>query len=217
MTNKPARVAIVEDNRTTRESLASLVSMEVDMECVGICETAEEAVDKVSGMHPDIILMDIQLPNMSGVQCAQIIKEAMPEVLIVMLTVYEDPQRIFAALRAGACGYILKRSGPDEILGGIRDALGGGVPMTGEIARKVIAQFRQPVKAAREIYRLSDREREILELLAQGFSNKEIAARLNVSVETVRWHLKHIYDKLHVGTRTEAAMKLHQSTDSGLV
>ncbi len=208
MTTNRTRVGIVEDNPTTRESLAKIVEMAPDLECVCVCASAEEGLRRLPKHAPDVVLMDIHLPAMSGVECAAALKDLLPSVLIVMVTVYEDPDRIFAALRAGACGYLLKRSAPEQILAAIRDARSGGVPMTGEIARKVIAQFRAPVVNSAELQSLSPREREVLELVAQGFNNKEIAARLSVTVDAVRWHLKNTYTKLHVNTRTQAALKL---------
>lgn len=208
MTTTRTRVGIVEDNPTTRESLAKIVDMAPDLECVCVCASAEEGLRRLPKHSPDVVLMDIHLPAMSGVDCAAALKEMVPTVLIIMVTVYEDPDRIFAALRAGACGYLLKRSSPEQILAAIRDVRSGGVPMTGEIARKVIAQFRAPVVSSAELQSLSPREREVLELVAQGFNNKDIAARLSVTVDAVRWHLKNTYTKLHVNTRTQAALKL---------
>ena len=159
-------------------------------------------------MHrPEVVLMDIQLPNMSGVECVAQLKELLPSVQVIMVTVYEDPDRIFRALRAGASGYLLKRATPEQVLSAIRDVQQGGAPMSGEIARKVIAHFQNQAVATAEVETLSAREREVLELVVHGFSNKEIAERLSVTVEAIRWHLKHIYHKLHVHSRTEAALK----------
>jgi len=152
--------------------------------------------------------MDIQLPGMSGVECVAQLKESLPSTQFIMLTVYEDPDRIFRALRAGACGYLLKRSTPEQVISAIGDVQQGGVPMSAEIARKVIGHFQNQNAVAAEVETLSPREREVLELVEHGFSNKEIADRLNVTVEAVRWHLKHTYQKLHVHSRTEAALKL---------
>ena len=152
--------------------------------------------------------MDIQLPKMSGVECVTRLKELMPQVQVVMVTVYQDPDRIFCALRAGASGYLLKRATPEMVLNAIRDVRQGGVPMSAEIARKVIGYFQTQPVAAPEIEKLSPREIEILNLIVPGFSNKEIADRLGISIESIRWHLKNIYNKLHVHSRTEAASKL---------
>jgi DNA-binding NarL/FixJ family response regulator len=158
--------------------------------------------------------MDIQLPDSTGVECTAKIKEQMPGVHIVIVTVYEDSERIFQALRAGACGYLLKRAQPEKVIAAIREAQEGGVPMTPEIARKVIGQFRQQAAAAAQVQDLSDREREVLELVMQGLGNKTIADRLGVTVAAVKWHLQHIYEKLHVHSRTEAALKFKQSRGS---
>lgn len=207
MTDAPIKVAIVEDNQVTREGLESIVSMDPGLECICTCPTAEEALRRIPRLKPDVVLMDIQLVNMSGVECTARLKELLPAVQIIMVTVYQDPDRIFAALRVGACGYLLKRSTPEQILAAIRDAHGGGVPMTSDIARKVIGQFREQTQTAAAVENLTPREREVLELVAQGFSNKEIATRLAVTVEAVRWHLKNTYAKLHVNTRTQAALK----------
>jgi DNA-binding NarL/FixJ family response regulator len=205
------KVAIVEDNPTIRESLKTIVSLAEDCECVGTWGTAEDALKVLARQSPDVVLMDIQLPNMSGVECTALLKQQLPAAQIIMVTVYEDPERIFQALRAGACGYLLKRSSPDQVIAAIRDVQQGGAPMSSEIARKVIAQFRQPVEQAAEVDTLSAREREVLELLSHGLDNKEIASRLGVSVDAVRWHLKHIYLKLHVHSRTQAALKFRAS------
>jgi DNA-binding NarL/FixJ family response regulator len=152
--------------------------------------------------------MDIQLPNMSGVECVERLKELMPTVHAIMVTVYEDPDRIFRALRAGASGYLLKRSTPEEVLNAMREVQQGGGAMSGEIARKVIGYFREQTTTTTEVDRLTTREREVLDLVVHGLSNKEIAERLSVTVAAVRWHLKHIYHKLHVHSRTEAALKV---------
>jgi DNA-binding NarL/FixJ family response regulator len=201
------KVAIIEDNPTIRDSLETMVNHAPDYQCVGAWGTAEDALRMLPRQAPEVVLMDIQLPTMSGVECTARLKEQMPAALIIMVTVYEDPDRIFQALRAGACGYLLKRSIPEQIIAAIREVHQGGAPMSSEIARKVIAQFRQPVETAAEVENLSAREREVLELVAQGLNNKDIAGHLGVSVDAVRWHLKHIYLKLHVHSRTQAALK----------
>lgn len=201
------KIGIVEDNRTTREGLATIIDLSPDYQCVCSCDTAEKALTQLPKHAPEVVLMDIQLPGMSGIECAGRLKKLLPDVLIIMVTVYEDPDRIFSALRSGASGYLLKRSAPDQVITAIRDVLQGGAPMSGEIARKVILHFHDQSTTAEEVEKLTAREREVLELVAQGFINKEIADRLSVSVEAVRWHLKHIYAKLHVRSRTEAALK----------
>jgi DNA-binding NarL/FixJ family response regulator len=205
------KVAIVEDNRTIRESLIEFVHKEPEFTCVCACASAEEALKQIPKHQPEIVLMDVQLPNMSGIECTAQLKHLLPAVHIIMVTVYEDTERIFKALRAGACGYLLKRCSPDELLSALREVGQGGAPMSREIARKVIASFQEPVAAAAEVEELSPREREILELLAAGYPNKQIADRLGVSDGTVRWHLRHVYHKLHVRSRTEAALKFRSS------
>jgi DNA-binding NarL/FixJ family response regulator len=201
------RIAIVEDNRIIRESLMEFVQGDAECECVFACATAAEALRMIPKHQPEIVLMDIQLPDISGIECTAQLKQLLPSVQIIMVTVYEDTERIFKALRAGACGYLLKRCIPEELLGAIREVRQGGAPMSREIARKVIASFQEPVAAAAEVEGLSPREREILELLAGGFPNKEIADRVGLTDGTVRWHLRHVYHKLHVRSRTEAALK----------
>jgi DNA-binding NarL/FixJ family response regulator len=201
------RVAIVEDNKTTREGLETIINLSPDFRCVCTCATAEEALRTLPRHEPELVLMDIQLPNMSGVDCVAKLKEVLPASKAIMVTVYEDPDRIFRALRAGASGYLLKRSTPEEMLNAMREVQQGGGAMSGEIARKVIGYFREQTTATEEVNQLTAREREVLELVVHGLSNKEISDRLSVTLAAVRWHLKHIYHKLHVHSRTEAALK----------
>jgi DNA-binding NarL/FixJ family response regulator len=205
------RVAIVEDNQTIRESLTRFVQTAPDFQCVCLCATAEEALQELPGLRPEVVLMDIQLPKLSGIECTAQLKRLMPATQIIMVTVYEDTERISAALRAGACGYLLKRCTPEDLVAAIREARLGGVPMPREIARKVIAAFQQPITATVEVEDLRPSEKKILELLAHGLANKEIANRLGLSASTVRWHLENIYDKLHVSSRMEAVLKYHSS------
>ena len=201
------KVAIVEDNKTTREGLETIVNLSTDFRCICTCATAEEALRILPAKEPELVLMDIQLPNMSGVDCMARLKALLPEVKAIMVTVYEDPDRIYSALRAGASGYLLKRSTPEEVLDAMREVQQGGGAMSGEIARKVIGYFREQTTATAEVDQLTAREREVLDLVVGGLSNKEIAERLSVTVAAVRFHLKHIYQKLHVLSRTEAALK----------
>ena len=198
------KVAIVEDNKTVREGFETLLNRTPGFQCICACGTVAEALKKIPKAAPDVILMDIQLPDSTGVECTAKIKELMH---LVIVTVYEDSERIFQALRAGACGYLLKRSQPEKVIAAIQEAMDGGVPMTPEIARKVIGQFRGQATVAQEMDNLSDREREVLELVMHGHGNKAIADRLGVTVAAVKWHLQHIYEKLHVHSRTEAALK----------
>jgi DNA-binding NarL/FixJ family response regulator len=169
--------------------------------------TAEDALRMLPKHTPEVVLMDIQLPKMSGIECVAELKVLLPTVQVIMVTVYEDPDRIFCALRAGACGYLLKRSTPEQVLTAIRDVQTGGVPMSSEIARKVIAHFQEQETAAADVENLSAREREVLDLVVRGLSNKEIVGRLGITIEGVRWHLRNIYEKLHVHSRTEVLVK----------
>jgi DNA-binding NarL/FixJ family response regulator len=201
------KIAIVEDNKVIRESLMEFVHSDPECRCVCACATAEEALKIIPKHEPEIVLMDIQLPNMSGIDCLAQLKQMLPSTQVIMVTMYEDTERIFKALRMGACGYLLKRCTPEELIAAIREVRQGGAPMSREIARKVIVSFQEPAKAAAEVEDLSPRELEILELLAGGFPNKAIADRLGLTDGTVRWHLRHVYNKLHVRSRTEAALK----------
>jgi len=204
------KVGIVEDSKILREGFETLLNRTPGFRCVCVCGTVAEALKKIPKAQPDVVLMDIQLPDATGVECTAKIKEQLPAVHIVIVTVYEDSERIFQALRAGACGYILKRAQPEKIITAIQEAHEGGVPMTPEIARKVIGEFRGQVRAAQQVEDLTDREREVLELVMHGFGNKAIADRLGVTVAAVKWHLQHIYEKLHVHSRVEAAMKFKE-------
>jgi DNA-binding NarL/FixJ family response regulator len=208
------KVAIVEDNKVVREGFASFVNADPDFSCVCTCGTAEEALEVIPKHQPDVVLMDIHLPKLSGIDCTVRLKQLLPRVQIIMVTVYEDPDRTFKALRAGACGYLLKRCSPEELIAAIHEVRQGGVPMTREIARKVIASFQEPVTTAAEVETLSAREIEILELVAQGFPNKEIARRVGLTHGTVRWHLQNVYQKLHVRSRTEATAKFYTGKSS---
>jgi len=206
------KIAIVEDNKTTREGLETIINLSPGFQCVCTCATAEDALRTLPRHAPEVVLMDIQLPGMSGVDCVAQLKELLPGTQVIMVTVYEDPDRIFRALRAGACGYLLKRATPEQVISAINEVQQGGAPMSGEIARKVIAHFQTQQVSTAEVANLSAREREVLELVVHGFSNKEIADRLSVTVEAIRWHLKRIYQKLHVHSRTEAALKFRPLT-----
>ena len=204
------RVGIVEDNKTVREGFATLLNRTPGFQCVCAAGTVAEALKIIPKTHPNVVLMDIQLPDATGVECTAKLKELLPGLHIVIVTVYEDSERIFQALRAGACGYLLKRAQPEKVIAAVQEAHEGGVPMTPEIARKVIGQFRQQATTATQVEDLTDREREVLELVMHGLSNKAIADRLSVTTAAVKWHLQHIYEKLHVHSRTEAALKFTQ-------
>lgn len=209
------KVAIVEDNKTLREGFETLLNRTPGFHCICTCATVADALKYIPKAMPDVVLMDIQLPDSTGVECTAKLKELLPKVHIVIVTVYEDSERIFQALRAGACGYLLKRAEPEKIIAAIQEAHEGGVPMTPEIARKVIGQFRGQTTAAAEVESLTQREREVLEHVMHGLGNKSIADRLGVTVAAVKWHLQHIYDKLHVHSRTEAALKFRKGQSSG--
>ena len=208
------KVCIVEDNKTLREGFETLLNRTPGFECLCTCGTVAEALRKIPKAQPDVVLMDIQLPDSTGVECTAKLKELMPGIHIIIVTVYEDSERIFQALRAGACGYLLKRSAPEKVIAAIQEAKDGGVPMTPEIARKVIGQFRGQATVVTEVEQLTDREKEVLEFVMHGHSNKAIAERLGVTVAAVKWHLQHIYEKLHVHSRTEAALKFKQGNNS---
>ncbi len=209
-------VAIVEDNAALGSSLKKVVESDATLRCIGVWTTAEDALKKIDAFRPHIVLMDINLPGMSGIEATARLKQYLPDIKVVMVTVYRDHDKIFAALKAGACGYLLKRSNPAEVREAIHDVRSGGAPMSPEIARRVVEAFHQPVKTGPSTVddvKLSKRETEILERLCEGLANKEIADRLDISVETVRVHLKHVYEKLHVRSRTEAAMKFRDSKE----
>ena len=202
-----SRIAIVEDKAVIRNGLEKLVGEMPGCSCVCACGSAEEALRQLPRLQPDIVIMDVHLPNLSGIECTARLKELLPKLLVLMLTVYEDEEKIFSALKAGASGYLLKRSGREEIIGAIEELRRGGAPMTSAIARRVVDSFRaRPADSTPETS-LSRRELEILNCLSRGDSNKEIAGKLALATDTVRWHLQRIYEKLHVHGRTEAAVK----------
>jgi DNA-binding NarL/FixJ family response regulator len=205
-------VALVEDNAGLRHSLELLLEHASGLRCAGVYADAEEALRELPKQAADVVLMDINLPGMSGIECTRRLREAVPAARVIIITVYRDNESIFKALRAGAFGYLLKRATPDEIIRAIHDVHQGGAPMSGEVARKVVEAFQPPAPRGDEAEGLSTREREVLDLLAQGRLDKEIAASLNLSLPTVRFHLKHIYEKLHVRTRVEAALKHKTAT-----
>src|SRR3954466_9500506 len=211
--NLMTRVAIVEDNATLRQYLADLIGSTPGHRCVCACASAEEALVKIPAAQPNVVLMDIHLPGESGISCTAQLRQRLPDLQVIMLTVYKDIKVIFQALKAGACGYVLKRSDETEILDAIAEVRAGGAPMTSEVARMVVRSFMETPKAPApdQTKGLSEREMQILALLAEGFANKEIATRLEISNATVRTHLMHIYEKLHVRCRTEAATKYLRS------
>jgi DNA-binding NarL/FixJ family response regulator len=201
------RVVIVEDHAELRESWQRVVEGSERMECLASFATAEEALRMIPGLVPDVVLMDINLPGISGIECTRRLKREHPEIQILIFTVYKAADKIFEALEAGASGYLLKRTSPEKLLEGIEEVRVGGSPMTSEVARMVVRSFRRPVSSETVEAKLTPREEEILGLLARGFVTKEIASELGISYFTVQTHLKKIYEKLHVRSRTEAVLK----------
>jgi DNA-binding NarL/FixJ family response regulator len=197
-------VAIVEDNAVMRKTIRRWIDSAPDFRCVFSCATAEEAWSEIPGFRPDVVLMDIHLPGESGIACTARLKQELPELQVIMLTVYRNQELIFQALQAGACGYLLKRSSPSELLKAILEVRSGGAPMTSEIARMLVEAFQKKPASPAPADGLTTREAEILARLSEGLSNKEIAERVKISYDTVRTHLRHIYEKLHVRGRTEA-------------
>ncbi|WCJ58405.1 response regulator transcription factor [Fontisphaera persica] len=200
-------VAIVEDNDQLRGTLARVIDRAEGFRCVGQHASAEDALAALPQQKPDVVLMDINLPGLNGVECVRRLKPLLPQTQVVMLTVYEDTDNIFNALAAGASGYLLKRTSRDELLAAIKEVHAGGSPMTAHIARKVVQSFQRAGPSPQPAENLSPREQEVLDLLSQGFLYKEIAERLGVSYETVHTYIRRIYEKLHVRTRTEAVAK----------
>ena len=208
-------VAIVEDNAGLRHTLQRMLNHTPGIKCVGAWADGHTALLKIPALKPDVVLMDINLPGMGGIECTGRIKALLPDTLVLMVTSYEDTDNIFKALKAGASGYLLKRALLDEILEAIRDVRSGGAPMTSEIARKVVQAFREPPPAQAPAAVLTTREREMLELLCQGFINKEVADKLQISYNTVKVHFSNIYKKLHVRSRTEAVLKfMHEHKET---
>ena len=200
-------IAIVEDVRGTRENLMELLKRSPGLKCVGAFASAENALRDLPALAPDVVLMDVNLPGMSGVQCTAQLKARLPKTQFLMLTAYENSELIFESLRAGASGYLMKNTEPDEILAAIEQVHAGGSPMSMQIARKVVSHFQEIKKPSSEFEQLTPRELEILSLLAKGFLYKEIADQLKISLHTVRGHLHLVYEKLHVQSRSEAIIK----------
>lgn len=200
-------VSIVEDQAGLRQSIAEYVNGAAGYRCVSAYASAEEALKGLPQDGPQVVLMDINLGGMSGIECVRKLRELAPTMQILMLTVYEDSELIFKALAAGASGYLLKRSPPPQLLEAIADVVVGGSPMSSAIARKVVQSFQTPRRQTEEHAALSPREREVVEALARGDAYKQIADRLGISIPTVRTYIRRIYDKLHVHTRTEAVAK----------
>jgi len=206
-------VCIVDDNKDIRSALEQIIFMSEGYKMLGSFPSGEEAVEKIPALKPMVVLMDINLGGMSGIECVRRLKPVTPDILYMMCTVYEEDEKIFEALRAGASGYILKKTAPGKLLDAIKELSEGGAPMSSQIARKVVAAFSksktvsEESSSADDIAALSNREKEILELLSKGMLYKEIANSLYISPETVRKHVYHIYEKLHVNNRVEAVNK----------
>lgn len=205
--NVPVRVAVVEDQSSIREGLAFLIDSAPGFQCAAACGSAEQALEVLPQVNPDVVLMDIGLPGLSGIECIKQLKVLTPRAQIMMLTVFEDHDRIFRSLQAGATGYLLKKEPPEQLLYAIADLHTGGSPMSNQIARRVVEEFQRPTQSTQTFDTLSKREQEILTQLAKGYLYKEIADHLSISLDTVRTHIRHIYEKLQVRSRTQAINK----------
>jgi len=201
------RVSLVEDDEGIRESLANLIGRASGFRLVSSYGDAESAIQDLPTQHADVALVDINLPGLDGVECVRQLKPQMPTAHFVMLTVYEDNERLFRSLQAGADGYLLKRTAPAQLVAAIREVHGGGSPMTPQIARRVVQYFQFSTKAGSELDTLTPREHVFLEHLAQGYRYKEITEKMGISMDTVRSYVRTIYEKLHVHSRTEAVVK----------
>lgn len=201
-------ISIVDDEAKLRQSIATFVNGSPGFKCVSSYSSAETALQHLAADKPDVVLMDINLGGMSGIECVEQLKAKSPEMQILMLTVYEDTEKIFRALAAGANGYLLKRSSPTKLLQAIREVHGGGSPMTSSIARKVVASFQKSAAGSSEKHgQLSPREEAVLDGLAKGWTYKQLASELDISIDTIRTYIRRIYEKLHVCSRTEAVAK----------
>jgi DNA-binding NarL/FixJ family response regulator len=213
--NAPVNICIIEDHEDIRNGIVFIINTYPGFHCTAY-RNGEEAIRDFERAVPDAVLMDINLPGMNGIECTRVIKEKHPDALIMMCTVFEDSEKIFDALKAGASGYILKRTAGETLIEAIKELLRGGAPMSSDIARKVVNSFREERTREKPDYpELTNKENEILTLLADGYGNKEIADRLFVSVNTVRTHIYHIYEKLHVHNRVEALNKIKKTTQKG--
>lgn len=203
----PIKVFFVEDKPGVRDSWVKLINSLPGFSCSNTCASGEEALRLIPAANPDVVLMDIFLPRMSGIECTARLKLHLPKLQILILTAVEDDELVFMALEAGADGYLLKRTTPENLRAAMLDVLGGGAPMTSEIARRVVESFRRAGKHLKPAMHLTTREEEVLILLSKGYSNKEIASQLSIGTETVGSHLKHIYEKMHVRSRAEAVAR----------
>ncbi len=204
-------VTITDDKRDIRDGIQIMLESVEDIACAGVFKNGKSSIQDIPNLNPDVVLMDIGLPDISGIDCVRILKQQMPQVAIIMLTVKSDDESIFKSLKAGACGYLTKNVFPSKLLDSIREAQNGGAPMSTPIARRVVSFFNGSKNPA---YNLTEREQEVLTLLCQGKSYKVIAESLFVSINTVGYHLKNIYNKLHVNSKAEAMVK---ASNEGIV
>jgi len=205
--NMSITVAIVEDLDEVRDGLKNFISLSSDFKILDTFKTAEEALHDIPKLQPDVVIMDINLPGMNGIECIRQVKAKSPRTQFMMFTVYENDEKVFEALKAGASGYLLKNTGLVQLIESLKELYNGGSPMSANIARKLVTVFRREQKETANLETLSNRENEILQFLSKGLLYKEIADQLSISVSTVRQHIHHIYEKLHVQNRTEAINK----------
>lgn len=211
VTENIIKTAVVEDMRDIREGLATLINFTDGFRCSGAYRSMEEAISRIKYDVPDVLLSDIGLPGMDGIEGIRILKEQFPQMTVLMLTVYDDDERIFDALCAGASGYLLKRTSPAKILENIREAVSGGAPMSPEVARRVITLFREVRPPERVDYDLTPHETRLLKLLVEGHNYTTAALELRVSYNTIKFHMRHIYEKLQVHSKSEAVAKALQN------
>jgi DNA-binding NarL/FixJ family response regulator len=209
---KIIQIAVVDDDESVRSTLADAVNRFSGCKCVGSYISGDEALACIPLEVPDVVLMDINMPGMNGIECVSQLKAAHPDIEVIMLTVYQDADSVLKSLAAGANGYLLKRANRDELLAAIHQVLSGGSPMSSQIARKLVQAFRQPVPSENETSKLSPREQEVLALLAKGFLYKEIAVQLNIGYDTVHNYIRRIYDKLRVRSRGQAVAKYFEQS-----
>ena len=200
-------ISIVDDEKDLRQSITTFVNGSPGFKCISAHSSAKDALQHLPADRPDVVLMDIHMKGMDGIECVERLKLLVPEIQIVMLTVYEDTDQIFKALSVGASGYLLKRLSPTKLLQAIREVHAGGSPMSSSIARKVVASFQKAGKEAEKQSLLSPRETMVLDCLAKGLTYKQIADQLEISIDTIRTYLRRVYEKLHVQSRTEAVAK----------
>jgi DNA-binding NarL/FixJ family response regulator len=205
------KIAVVEDNKNLRESLEQLFNHTPDIRCVASLGNVMNIVSELSKVDPDIVLMDIGLPNISGIEGVRTVKSNFSDVQVLMFTVFEEEDKIFQAIRAGASGYLLKKTSPQEIVESVRALYNGGAPMSPSIAKKVISSFQQKTSENLNEFQLTSREKEILYSLVDGLSYKKIAEKYVVSISTIRTHICHIYHKLHVNSKSQAVAKILQN------